>query len=316
MRDALDNFLDRLGRSSGASKHTLRGYRRDLEVFIDGIEARHERPATPADLQVQEVRLHLADLFDGHAPSSMARALSAIRSFGEFMRSEGLIPDNPATLVRRPKQSRQLPSVLPVEDIKAIIDGPPGFADDPIGRRDRALLEVLYGSGLRISEALGLDLDDLRWERDNLTIRVREGKGKKDRAVPLGSRGRAALRAYLEVRERLGGAKADSLALFRSRRGRRFGDRSARELVYRRCLATGARIRVGPHGLRHSFATHLLESGCDLRTIQQLLGHSSLSTTQRYTHLDMSKIAEIYERAHPRARMPRTSSRTETSEPH
>jgi len=313
VRDALDNFLDQLGRAAGRSQHTIRGYRRDLGVFVDGIEARHGRAAIPGDLQVQEVRIHLADLFGHHAPSSMARALSAIRSFGEFMRCEGLIPDNPATLVRRPKQSQLLPTVLPVEDIKAIIDGPPALADDAIGRRDRALLEVLYGSGLRISEALGLDLDDLRWERDDLTIWVREGKGKKDRAVPLGSRGRVALRAYLQVREQLGGPKADSQALFRSRRGRRFGDRSARELVYRRCLATGARIRIGPHGLRHSFATHLLESGCDLRTIQQMLGHSSLSTTQRYTHLDMSKIAEIYERAHPRARKTRTPNRAEPS---
>ncbi len=207
MRDALSSFLDRMERGAGRSKHTIRGYRRDLERFIDGVEGRLRRAATPQDLQVGEVRAHLADLYPDHAPSSLARALSAIRSFGEFMRSEGLIADNPATLVRRPKQSQLLPTALPVEDIKAIIDGPPALADDPLGRRDRALLEVLYGSGLRISEAIGLDLEDLRWEGGELTLRVREGKGGKDRVVPLGSRGAAALEGYMRVRERLGGAR-------------------------------------------------------------------------------------------------------------
>lgn len=307
MRDALDSFLDRMERGAGRSPHTIRGYRRDVEAFIDGLEERHGRPATPQDLQVGEVRAHLADLYPDHAPSSLARALSAIRSFGEFMRAEGLIPDNPATLVRRPKQSQLLPTALPVEDVTAIIDGPPALADDPLGRRDRALLEVLYGSGLRVSEAIGLDLADLRWEGGELTLRVREGKGGKDRIVPLGSRGGAAIEAYLRVRERLG-PSPDPQALFLSRRGVRLGDRSARELVYQRCLATGARARIGPHGLRHSFATHLLESGCDLRTIQKLLGHTSLSTTQRYTHLDIGRISAIYDKAHPRATLPKKSA--------
>jgi len=307
VRDALDSFLDRMERGAGRSKHTIRGYRRDVEAFIDGIEERHGRPATPLDLQVLEVRAHLADLYPDHAPSSLARALSAIRSFGEFMRAEGLIADNPATLVRRPKQSQLLPTALPVEDITAIIDGPPALADDPLGRRDRALLEVLYGSGLRVSEAVGLDLADLRWEGGELTLRVREGKGGKDRVVPLGSRGATAIEDYMRIRERLG-PKSDLQALFLSRRGGRLGDRSARELVYQRCLATGARARIGPHGLRHSFATHLLESGCDLRTIQKLLGHTSLSTTQRYTHLDIGRISAIYDKAHPRATLRKKSA--------
>jgi len=307
VRDALDNFLDRMERGAGRSKHTIRGYRRDVEAFIDGLEERHGRPATPQDLQVREVRAHLADLYPDHAPSSLARALSAIRSFGEFMRAEGIIADNPATLVRRPKQSQLLPTALPVEDITAIIDGPPALADDPLGRRDRALLEVLYGSGLRVSEAVSLDLEDLRWEGGELTLRVREGKGGKDRVVPLGSRGAKAIEDYMRVRERLR-PKADPQALFLSRRGGRLGDRSARELVYQRCLATGARARIGPHGLRHSFATHLLESGCDLRTIQKLLGHTSLSTTQRYTHLDIGRISAIYDKAHPRATLPKKSA--------
>src|SRR5690606_14528987 len=162
------------------------------------------------------------------------------------------------------------------------------------------ILEVLYGAGLRVGECVALDLDHLRWDRDELTIRVVAGKGNKDREVPLGAPGAAALRAYLAVRELLLAPahrrsqeacptgqkriKAEQ-ALFLGQRGRRLGDRSVRALVYRRCLATGARARVGPHGLRHSFATHLLEGGCDLRSIQAMLGHASLSTTQRYTHL-------------------------------
>jgi integrase/recombinase XerC len=308
VRDALERFLDRMERGAGRSPHTIRGYRRDLEALLDGVEARHRRPPVLADFSVMEIRAHLADLFPDHAPASLARALSAIRSFGEFLRSEGLLADNPATLVRRPKQSQTLPVALPVEDVKAMIDGPPALADDALGRRDRALLEVLYGAGLRVSEAVGLDLEDLRWEGGELTLRVREGKGRKDRAVPLGTRGAAAIDAYLRRRDRLGGDKGDPKALFRSRRGGRLSPRSAREMVYRRCLATGARTRVGPHGLRHSFATHLLESGCDLRTIQQLLGHASLSTTQRYTHLDLGKVAAIYERAHPRAHLRRGAS--------
>jgi len=314
VRDVLDRFLDRLDRGAGRSPHTLRAYRRDLEAFIAGIAERTGRAAAVADFQVDEVRAHLADLYPDHAPSSLARALSAIRSFGEFMRSEGLIADNPATLVRRPKQSKLLPTALPPEDIKAIIDGPPALAEDPLGRRDGALLEVLYGAGLRVSEAIGLDLEDLRWEGAELTLRVREGKGGKDRVVPLGSRGAAAIRIYLSVRERLGGPKGDPRALFRTRRGRRLGDRGARELVYRRCQATGARARIGPHGLRHSFATHLLESGCDLRTIQSLLGHASLSTTQRYTHLDLGRITAVYEKAHPRAHLRPPSAATQEPE--
>jgi site-specific recombinase XerC len=302
MRAAIERFLAHL-KARRASPHTIRGYRGDLVTFVEAVERRHGRAAEIEDLSLEEVRRHLAGLYDDHKASSLQRALAALRSFGDFLREHEVIADNEVRLVRRPKGRMALPVALPVEDMKALCEGPPALAEDPLGRRDRAIFEVLYGSGLRVSECVKLDLDHLRWEDDDeLTIRVIEGKGRKDRLVPLGRMGAAAIRAYLAVRAALAGPSGDPRALFLGQRGRRIHERRVRELVYQRCLATGARVRVGPHGLRHSFATHLLESGCDLRSIQTMLGHSSLSTTQRYTHLDMGHVISVYERAHPRAR--------------
>jgi integrase/recombinase XerC len=310
MRAALDRFVVHLETEIRASPHTLRAYVSDIEAFMRAFEERRGRAPRPRDLTQRALRTHLAELH-GHGGASLskrarvgastiARRLSALRSFGEFMRREGLVRDNEATLVRRPRQRRPLPVALPVEDVQAIIDGP-GHRAGRFGERDRAVLEILYGAGLRVSECVALDVDHLRWQPEGLDLRVISGKGGKDRVVPLGGRGAAALRRYLEGRGawlKLGEERA---ALFLNRRGRRLSDRSVRELVYQRCLASGARARIGPHGLRHSFATHLLESGCDLRSIQEMLGHASLSTTERYTHLDMGTITEVYERAHPRA---------------
>ena len=302
MRAALDRFLVHLESERRASPHTLRAYRRDLEDFLARVEARRGRPPVPTDLNLREIRSDLADLFDAVQASTLARKLSALRSFGEFMRREGSVVDNEAALVRRPKQRLHLPVALPVEDIGPMIDGP-GHAEGPTGLRDRAMLEVLYGAGLRVSECAGLDLAHLVWSGDELTLRVVVGKGGKDRVVPLGSAGSRAIRAWLAVRHLLLPATGElssgtgrksqarlAAPVFLSRRGLQISTRSIRELVYRRCQATGARARVGPHGLRHSFATHLLESGCDLRSIQSMLGHESLSTTQRYTHLDLGHL--------------------------
>ncbi|HEY8375165.1 MAG TPA: tyrosine recombinase XerC [Nannocystis sp.] len=328
MRAAIERFLEHLRSERRYSPHTLRAYRGDLEDFLARLEARRGRPAVVADLNLREVRADLAARFGRQAGSTAARKLSALRGFAEFLRREGDLADNEAALVRRPKLPQRLPVALPVDDLTAIIDGP-GHADGPLGLRDRAILEVLYGAGLRVGECVALDLDHLRWDDDGLTIRVVGGKGGKDREVPLGAPGAAAIRAWLAVRpqflpptvrmsEKTCSKKhvsKDERALFLGRRGRRIGDRSVRALVYRRCLATGARARVGPHGLRHSFATHLLESGCDLRSIQAMLGHASLSTTQRYTHLDLGRIVDVYERAHPRARAIPTGRAPEPTRP-
>ncbi|MBL9106099.1 MAG: tyrosine-type recombinase/integrase [Myxococcales bacterium] len=296
MQAAVERFLVYLQAERRCSPHTLRAYRRDLEDFLARVAARRGREPALADLNLREIRHDIADLFHDVKASTLARKLSALRSFGEFLRREGSLADNEATLVRRPKQRPQLPVALPVEDIGAMIDGD-GHREGPEGLRDRAILEVLYGGGLRVSECAGLDVDHLVWQQgDDLSARVIGGKGGKDRVVPLGGGAARALRALLAVHP-----SPARGPLFLSNRGRRMSTRTIRALVYDRCLAAGARTRVGPHGLRHSFATHLLESGCDLRSIQRMLGHASLSTTQRYTHLDLGHLTDIYERAHPRA---------------
>lgn len=303
MRAALERFLVHLETERRLSANTCTAYRRDIEDFIESLESRRKRPAKVTDLDLREVRAHLAERHSQLVPSSIARKLSALRGFGEFCRREGLLDDNAVALLRRPKIGRKLPVALPVEDVGAMIDKPQ--REGPIGARDRALLEVLYGAGLRVSEAVALELDDLSWEGDrSLTVRVRHGKGGKQRLVPLGSRAAEALRSWLAVRDQLLRPKSPVRALFLGSRGGPLVARVAREVVYRRCQETGARTVVGPHGLRHSFATHLLQSGCDLRSIQAMLGHASLSTTQRYTHLDMGRLFELYEQAHPRARQP------------
>lgn len=314
MREALASFLVHLDKERRLSPNTCRAYARDIEGFIDNVEARRDRPAKLRDLRLREVRAYLAELHGKRAASTVGRKLSALRTFAEYCRREGWIAENEVALMRRPKLGRKLPVALPVEDLTEMIDGEqrPGA----VGLRDRALLEVLYGAGLRVSEAVALNLADLRWEGSGdaarLTLRVLQGKGNKDRVVPLGRKGAEAMRAWLDTREGLlaptpregmrSPARIDAgKAVFLGARGGRLSTRVAREVVYRRCQASGARAVVGPHGLRHSFATHLLQSGCDLRSIQSMLGHASLSTTQRYTHLDMGHLFSLYERAHPRA---------------
>jgi integrase/recombinase XerC len=304
MRAALASFLVQLETERRLSENTRTAYARDIETFIASVEARRERPARVTDLDVREVRAHLAELHGKLAASSIGRKLSALRTFGEFCRREGLLDENAVALIRRPKVGRKLPVALPVEDVGNMIDG--RQREGAIGLRDKALLELLYGAGLRVSELVALDLEHLRWEgSERATVRVVGGKGGKDRLVPLGSRGCVAVREWLAEREELiAPRKHPAQALLLGARGGRLSVRSARDVVYRRCRETGARAQIGPHGLRHSFATHLLQSGCDLRSIQAMLGHASLSTTQRYTHLDMGRLFELYEQAHPRARQP------------
>lgn len=299
MRDAIAAFQVHLETERRLAANTLRAYTCDLEAFASSIETRRSRPARASDLNIREVRAHLAELHGNHEASTIGRKLSALRTFGEFCRREGMLAENEVALIRRPKLGRKLPVALPVEDIVTMIDAPQ--REDPTGPRDKALLEVLYGAGLRVSELVGLDIDHLRWEGPRLTVRVVQGKGGKDRVVPLGTRAATALREWLAVRDGLLSPRSPSAALFLGARGGRLATRVAREIVYRRCQSTGARAVVGPHGLRHSFATHLLQSGCDLRTIQSMLGHASLSTTQRYTHLDLGRLFELYEQSHPRA---------------
>ncbi|MCH9681645.1 MAG: tyrosine recombinase XerC [Deltaproteobacteria bacterium] len=301
MREALQRFVEHMRDEVRASPHTVRAYHRDISQFLDTVEQRTEREPVVEDLDVRQVRAHLASMHGKRAPSTMSRKLSALRRFGEYLRRQGLVADNEVALIHSPKRRQRLPVALPVDDVGAMIEQPE--PDDVKTRRDRAVLEVLYGAGLRVSECVRLDVDHLRWEGARLRLRVVRGKGGKDRLVPVGRSAAQALRAYLDSREQLVRPRSPLEAVFLGNRGGRLSDRQVRYLVERRSVAQ-AQARISPHGLRHSFATHLLESGCDLRAIQSMLGHASLSTTQRYTHLSLGRIIDVYEHAHPRARPP------------
>ncbi len=298
MRDRIQEFLDVLALDRDQSPNTVRSYARDLSDLLAFL-AEDDDPAANVPLETVDARAVRAWVADMHgrglSPATVGRRLSAARSFFRWLGREGLVVDNPATTVKNPKRAERLPERLDVEDVQAVLEAP-----DPAtaaGLRDRALLELTYACGLRVSELVGLDLDDVGFA--DRTARVL-GKGRKERIVPFGRKAAAAVKAYLaafsELRQRSG-----EEALFLNQRGGRLTDRSVRRIldaaVERAALLRG----VHPHLLRHSFATHLLESGMDLRAIQELLGHARLSTTQRYTKVSLERILEVYDRSHPRA---------------
>ncbi len=283
----------------GASPHTLAAYRRDLEGFAEFVEER--RPgAVPDDVDIVLVRAYLGELHGQVAASTIARKLSALRSFYRFLNRRGLCCVDPASLLRSPKLRQPLPRFLPVDEAKRLMEGSEG--DEARALRDRAMLEVLYGGGLRVSELVGLDLRDLDL-RDGLAKVL--GKGRKERIVPLGRKAVAAVRDYLVRRSELhyeGEDIRDPEAVFLSEQGRRITTRRVQQIVEAEARSAGVRLRSSPHDLRHSCATHLLDSGADLRSIQELLGHVSLSTTQRYTHVTVESLRSVYEDAHPLSR--------------
>jgi integrase/recombinase XerC len=291
MKDSLTAFLRYLSLEKDASPHTLRSYRTDLLEF-----ARYAGSGDPStwlgEVDTRTIRGYLAHL---HARSldatSIARKLAAVRSWFRFLVRRGVLERNVAREVRGPRPPRKLVSFLPIDEAVALMG-----AKAPGGEtraRDTAVLELLYATGLRVSELAGLDLDDL--DRTLLTVRVL-GKGRKERIVPYGARAADALAAFLEER---GGAAGP---LFANHRGGRLTVRSLHTIVRRNAALTGITRRVSPHTLRHTFATHLLDAGADLRMIQELLGHSRLSTTQRYTHVGADQLMRVYDAAHPRAR--------------
>lgn len=286
MTDPVGEFLRYLTIEKGASSNTIRSYRSDLEQFRSFLSRQDGVPLTAVDGRV--IRSYLAWLHGrGLERVSIARQLASIRSCFRFLTRRGVVARNPGREVTAPRLPRKLVSFLPVDETEALLA-------QPIARaRDRAILELLYASGLRVSELTGLDLDDV--DRERGTVRV-SGKGDRERIVPFGSAAGDALRAYVAERGDVPGA------LFRNARGRRLSVRSVHTIVRARSRVAGITRRVSPHTLRHTFATHMLDAGADLRLIQDLLGHSRLSTTQRYTHVSTDQLMRVYDAAHPRSK--------------
>jgi integrase/recombinase XerC len=299
---AVSRYLTDLSDQRHLSPETLRAYASDLRQFGDYLRetaGNHPRPG-PGGIDKLAVRGFIARLGrSGLGKASVARKLSAVRAFFEHATRTGRIENNPAAGVPSPRVSRPLPRDLTVDQVFGLLDGPKIRDDDPIARRDRAILELLYAAGLRVGELVSLDLGDL--DLASGLVRVL-GKGRKERVVPFGSKAASAVRAWLETAGALRARARTPEALFLNPRGGRLTDRTVRRILVRRLQEAALQARVSPHGLRHSFATHLLGAGADLRAIQELLGHASLSTTQRYTRVDTEGLMRVYERAHPRAR--------------
>lgn len=307
MKNQLHEFLEFLRLNRNLSAHTVRAYTADLNQFIIFARRQLNHSVRPEDLDHRLVRAFLGELYEkSKSRSTSSRKLAAIRSFFRYLRREGHILHNPALLVSTPKLDRKIPVHLDFHDIEILLAAPD--ENTPLGRRDRAILELLYASGLRLSELVGLDLEDVNI--DSRLVRVL-GKGGKERIVPFNRSAAVALRRYLTDRRSL---RAHGLErrvhdpevtmnepFFLNYVGRRLTGRSIDRLLRRYVAKSITKLGVSPHALRHSFATHLLERGADLRAIQEMLGHARVSTTQRYTHLSVSKITKLYRETHPRA---------------
>lgn len=300
---AVERFLESLAREN-ASPHTRINYGSDLRQFVAYFSPPGEKPPSPDAFEALQVREFMAACYErGNSSRSVARKLSAVRALFEFLIREGSVAVNPAKLVATPKTPKTLPVVMTPEQTNNLIDavseapksdGEPAQEKFPARiARDRVIFELLYGSGLRVSELVGLDLEDFDW--NERWIRVR-GKGRKERIVPFGKRAAEALERYLQVR---GHEKQRAVVL--NARGGRLTTRSVDRIVKDYALRVSGDPSLHPHSLRHAFATHLLSDGADLRAIQELLGHASLSTTQKYTQLSLEKLMEVYDRSHPKA---------------
>jgi len=289
-------FLDYLRYEKRLSPRTADGYQRDLEAFFGWCES--HSLSEPVRIDSGHLRAYTAQRHrQGLSPKSLQRHLAAIRAWFRYLVREGLLQHNPADGVRAPKTRKTLPHTLDADQLDHLLALP---GDDPLDRRDRAIMELFYSSGLRLTELVNLDLADARHDDQLLEI---TGKGGKTRRVPVGRLARAAIDAWLQVRPTL--ANSAETALFVSRRGTRLRQRSVEARLRQRAIERGMPRHVHPHMLRHSFASHLLESSGDLRAVQELLGHADISTTQVYTHLDFQHLAQVYDQSHPRARRKR-----------
>lgn len=299
MRTAIDRFLKYLRVERNASPLTLKSYREDLELLAGYLEEARSGPIEPHEITTLDLRgyvssMHAAD----YARTTIARRLASMRSFFRFGQREGWAKTNPARPLRNPRKGRSLPHFLDSDDLARLLSAPP--PDDVLGLRDRAILETMYSAGLRVSEVVGLNDADLDFTSG--VVRVR-GKGRRERLSPIGSYAATALRRWLRVRRTSAKEPTGPLApVFVNRFGRRLTTRSVGRLLEKYLAQTGLDRRTTPHTLRHSFATHLLDAGADIRSVQELLGHKSLITTQIYTHVTTANLRAVYEKAHPRAR--------------
>ncbi len=293
MRDEIDTFLNYLSSERNVSSHTLVSYRSDLEQFREFVGRERGTEAGPAEVDHILIRRYLALLHKSHKKSSIGRKLAAIRAFYKYLLRMGRLAKNPAELVATPKKEKRIPSHLTIDEVTALVEAPKGA--ELLALRDRVILETLYSCGIRVSELTSLSVADL--DLDDGLVRVL-GKGNKERIVPIGSYARTSIASYLAMR----GDPPPDAALLLNARGGRLTSRSVARIVGRYILRLATVKMVSPHPLRHTFATHLLEGGADLRAIQELLGHASLSTTQKYTHVSIDRLMEVYDKAHPKAR--------------
>jgi integrase/recombinase XerC len=308
MEAALAAFRQYLTSERRASEHTRRAYLHDVDELVAFATGKLGRAPEPAELDLMMCRAYLASLHGRNDAATIGRKLSSLRAFFKLSVRRRLVASSPVAALRAPKRAKRLPSFLGKEDVGRLLDGRgarPDVAKEALAC-ERALFELVYGAGLRVSEACNLDVDDVERVGRQGTVKVRQGKGRKDRVVPFGSKAAAALDDYLPARAALlaarrGPAGDDAHALFLGARGRRLDPRVVRRLLHGRGRATGTPA-ISPHALRHSFATHLLGEGADLRGIQEMLGHASVRTTQRYAHVNIDHLMSVYDKAHPKAR--------------
>jgi len=303
MDELIERYIQYLQYERNASPHTVRNYRSDLVQFRDFLA--QGQPGSKVSLKsidALRIRGFLAHLFEKEQKkTSIARKLAAVRAFFKFLSRERALAENPAAAVSTPKLARTLPRIMSEEEMNDFLDrvGQAAQSGDPALVRDRAILELLYASGLRVSELTGLDLRNVNFGDGIVLVR---GKGDKERIVPFGSKAREALTAYLPAREKvLRENKATAAALFLNPRGGRLTPRSVDRLLKKHIRRFGANVKVSPHSLRHAFASHLLAEGADLRAIQEMLGHKSLATTQKYTQVSIKQLMDVYDKTHPKA---------------
>jgi len=301
MKETLKKYEEYLKHEKDASEHTVKNYMADLYQFDGYMQKNHANIANSGKTGLTKidhniVRSYLSTLFGKNNPASIARKLASLRSFFKYWIKEGVLSANPAKDVATPKVPKRLPKFLTVDEVGTLLSSP--TSTDILALRDKSMMEVMYASGLRVSELVGLDTDHVSLGEGVVKVL---GKGRKERVVPIGQKAQTALATYFARREELLDKSHPSKAVFLNRQGERITPRSVERMVQKYLRISGIQKEVTPHVLRHSFATHMLNSGADLRGIQELLGHTSLSTTQKYTHVSVDKLMDVYEKSHPKA---------------